>query len=102
MTVDAHSHSDEALGAPPEPKDLEEQIEKVDNLLSRVKIERAATKPAFLGEVLNSFGRCRLIACIMPIRQGRNIHAIPRPMSHPRIPRSGNKMMKKTTIMPHP
>ena len=28
--IDAHSHSDEALGAPPEPKDLEEKIEKVD------------------------------------------------------------------------
>jgi hypothetical protein len=34
--------------------------------------------------------------------QGRNIHAIPRPMSHPKIPRSGNKMRKKMTIMPHP
>ena len=44
--IDAHSHSDEALGAPPEPKDLEDQIDKVDKLLSRVKIERVATKPA--------------------------------------------------------
>jgi hypothetical protein len=33
MTVDAHSHSDEALGAPPEPKDLEEQEGAVAKLV---------------------------------------------------------------------
>jgi hypothetical protein len=27
--------------------------------------------------------------------QGHNIHAIPRPVSHPRIPGNGNNMMKK-------
>jgi hypothetical protein len=34
--------------------------------------------------------------------QGPKIHAIPRPMSHPRIPRSGNKMRKRKARMPAP
>ena len=32
--------------------------------------------------------------------QGHKIHAIPRPVSHPRIPGNGNNMMKKKTANP--
>src|SRR5450631_1691848 len=34
--------------------------------------------------------------------QGPKIHAIPRSVSHPRIPRSGNKMRKRKARMPAP
>jgi hypothetical protein len=39
--IDAHSHSDEAAGAPPEIRDLEEKIVAVDALIYCAKANRA-------------------------------------------------------------
>lgn len=38
--IEGHSHSEEQAGAPPEPKDLEDMIARVDTLIQRVKPER--------------------------------------------------------------
>jgi hypothetical protein len=38
--IDAHSHTDEAMGAPCELRDLEENITLVDSLIQRAKVER--------------------------------------------------------------
>ena len=38
--IEAHSHTDEASGAPPEVKDLERKIEEVDQLIRRSRSER--------------------------------------------------------------
>jgi energy-coupling factor transporter ATP-binding protein EcfA2 len=38
--MQGHSHTEESAGAPPEPKNLEEMIERVDNLIRRVKPDR--------------------------------------------------------------
>jgi len=35
--IEGHSHTDEAMGAPPEPKVLEERIVKVEALIKRAK-----------------------------------------------------------------
>lgn len=39
--IDAHSHSDEATGAPPEIQELSKQIDKVDALIAWAKSDRA-------------------------------------------------------------
>src|SRR6266436_4327409 len=46
-------------------------------------------------------GRCDA-ACVVVWAQGHKIHAIPRPVSHPRIPGNGNNIMKKRTAIPVP
>ena len=38
--IEGHSHTDEATGAPPEIKDLEEQIVAIDALIKRARLER--------------------------------------------------------------
>ncbi len=38
--IDGHSHTDEATGAPCEPRDLEENITVVDSLIQRARAER--------------------------------------------------------------
>jgi len=38
--IEGHSHTDEASGAPPEIKDLEQKLAKVDGLLNRAKAQR--------------------------------------------------------------
>lgn len=43
--IDAHSHTDEAMGAPPEPKDLETRIGLVERLISGIKAQRVVPKP---------------------------------------------------------
>jgi hypothetical protein len=43
--IEGHSHTDEAMGAPPEPKDLEAMIATVAELIKRAKASRKkATK----------------------------------------------------------
>jgi hypothetical protein len=43
--IEGHSHTDEAMGAPPEIKDLELSITNVEALVKRARIERQKTKP---------------------------------------------------------
>ena len=38
--IEGHSHTDEAMGAPPEIGDLEKMIKRVENLIQRAKPER--------------------------------------------------------------
>lgn len=40
--IEGHSHSDEAMGAPPECSDLQKQIDSVDVMIKRAKPERTA------------------------------------------------------------
>ena len=42
--IEGHSHTDEAMGAPPEIKDLELGITNVEALVKRARIERQKTK----------------------------------------------------------
>jgi hypothetical protein len=44
--IDAHSHTDEAMGAPPEPQDLETRIGQVEKLISSVRAQRVVSKSA--------------------------------------------------------
>jgi hypothetical protein len=46
--IEGHSHTDEAMGAPPEIKDLEAMIARVDGLIRSAKPERKATPAAAL------------------------------------------------------
>jgi hypothetical protein len=43
--IEAHSHTDEARGAPPEVKDLEARIARVDALIKRAKADRPKAAP---------------------------------------------------------
>jgi hypothetical protein len=42
--IEGHSHTDEAMGAPPEVKDLEQKISRVEELIKRARPERSPTK----------------------------------------------------------
>jgi hypothetical protein len=42
--IEGHSHTDEATGAPPEIKDLEQKIAVVEGLIKRARTERTAPK----------------------------------------------------------
>ncbi len=44
--IEGHSHTDEAMGAPPEIKDLEQNISRVEELIKRARPERSQPKPA--------------------------------------------------------
>lgn len=44
--IEGHSHTDEAMGAPPEIKDLELGIANVEALIKRAKFDRLKAKPA--------------------------------------------------------
>jgi hypothetical protein len=38
--IEGHSHTDEAMGAPPELKDLDEMVKRVDDLIKKAKPDR--------------------------------------------------------------
>jgi hypothetical protein len=42
--IEGHSHTDEAMGAPPEPKDLEKRIATVEALIKRSKVPHSIAK----------------------------------------------------------
>jgi hypothetical protein len=42
--IEGHSHTDEGMGAPPEVKDLEEGISRVENLIRHARAERSTAK----------------------------------------------------------
>lgn len=44
--IEGHSHTDEAMGAPPEAKHLEQKIEAVNKLIKRARAERSTEVPA--------------------------------------------------------
>ena len=46
--IDAHSHTDEARGAPPEVKDLDERIARLDALIKRAKADRPKVAPTLV------------------------------------------------------
>jgi hypothetical protein len=41
--IEGHSHTEEKSGAPPEPKDLEAMVSRVDDLIKRTKAEKPKT-----------------------------------------------------------
>ena len=52
--IEPHSHTEEKSGAPPEPKDLESMIVRVDGLIKRAKAEKKRTPGATGQSVLPS------------------------------------------------
>ena len=52
--IEPHSHTEEKSGAPPEPKDLESMIARVDGLIRRAKGEKKSERRATGQSVLPS------------------------------------------------